>query len=276
MSFIDDVPDYKNYNSGEFYMSSIPNDKIMWDELQAYASRPDSLYMVVKRLNALVLIPATTDTGYPWLVNNLDNAFTKLKTKVTGGKLPWFFDAITIVLEETGINEEDLNDFMRQYNIGYEVSKMFNTYNWSVRENIPKFSEHIDNTLEKLKQTPFEQAVENLQQAKIQFQNLSNERALKDAVRDCASAMESIIKILGCDDDIKKASKYLRDSKKWGRDEIVKDGDAIFNRLHQLYPDFRHGCTGMSTMTVNEAKYWADRMTCYIDYMIRQRDVVEL
>ena len=63
---------------------------------------------------------------------------------------------------------------------------------------------------------------------------------MKDAVRDCASAMESIIKILGKNDDIKIASKTLRDTKLWGLDDIVKDGDAIFNKLHHLYPDLHH------------------------------------
>lgn len=271
MSFIKDIPDYKNYISDDFYTISIPDTYTMWKELQAYASRAEDLRFIVNRLNELVLLPPTTNSG-GWAIHDLENVFSTLKRKVIDGKIPLFFDAVVIILEEINLELEEINEFLLQYEIGYEVYRDFNSYNWCIRDNISKMSENIDNTLKVLKKTPFEQAVENLQQAKVHFQNLSNERALKDAVRDCASAMESIIKILGNNDDIKKASRALRDSKLWGLGDIVKDGDAIFSRLHYLYPDFRHGSTGMSSMTVNEAKYWADRMICFIDYILRQKE----
>jgi hypothetical protein len=270
MSFLKDIPDYKNYNNEDFYMTSLPGTYDMWNELQAYANRAEYLQRVVNRLNDLVLLPPTTNSG-GWLVTDLENAFSTLRKKVIAGKISLFFDAVIIIIEESFLDLEEINEFLLQYEIGYEVYKGFGCYNWSVRDNIPKMSENIDKTLKILKKTPFEQAVENLQQAKVHFQNLSNERALKDAVRDCASAMESIIKILGNNNDIKIASKTLRDSKLWGLDDIVKDGDAIFSKLHHLYPDFRHGSIGMSSMTVNEAKYWADRMICFIDYILRQK-----
>lgn len=270
MSFLKDIPDYKNYNNDDFYMTSLPDTYDMWNELQAYANRAESLHQVVNRLNDLVLLPPTTNSG-GWLVTDLENTFRVLRKKVIAGKISLFFDAVIIIIEESFWDLEEVNEFLLQYEIGYEVHKGFGCCNWSVRDNIPKMSENIDKTLKTLKKTPFEQAVENLQQAKIHFQNLSNERALKDAVRDCASAMESIIKVLGNNNDIKIASKNLRDSKLWGLDDIVKDGDAIFSKLHHLYPDFRHGSIGMSSMTVNEAKYWADRMICFIDYILRQK-----
>lgn len=160
-----------------------------------------------------------------------------------------------MIIEETKADLTDINDFLLKYDIGYEINSGFRNYYWSVRDNSTKMSENIDKALKMLKKTPFEQAVENLQLAKLHFQNQDNERALKDAVRDCASAMESIIKILGKNDDIKIASKMIRNSKLWGLDDIVKDGEAIFSKLHYLYPDFRHGSIGMSSMSVNEAKY---------------------
>ena len=84
--------------------------------------------------------------------------------------------------------------------------------------------------------------------------------------------MESIIKLLGEDDDIRIASKKLREQKIWGEDTIVKDGDAIFNTLHRLYPDLRHGSTERSKMSIEEAQYWVDRITTYINYMIRMNE----
>lgn len=137
-------------------------------------------------------------------------------------------------------------------------------------------TETIDTTLESIQNSPFAQAVEHYQQAKRQLADATDERRRKDSVRDCASAMESIIKILGRDDDIKNASRKLRDSHQWGIDEIVKDGDAIFNTLHRLYPDLRHGALQTSNMSVNESRYWIDRISTYISYMIRVHEDITL
>lgn len=115
------------------------------------------------------------------------------------------------------------------------------------------------------------QAFEHFEQAERQLENVSSERARKDAVRDYASAMEAIIKLFGGSSDIKDASRHLRDMKYWGKDEIVKDGDAIFNTLHRLYPDLRHGSTEASQMSLEEALYWIDRITAYVNYMVRAK-----
>lgn len=143
-------------------------------------------------------------------------------------------------------------------------------------QSAPDVIEILDATLGAIKSTPFSQAVEHYQQAKRQLADATDERRRKDSVRDCASAMESIIKILGRADDIKVASKNLRSSHQWGIDEIVKDGDGIFNTLHRLYPDLRHGALETSSMSVNEARYWIDRISTYISYMIRIHEDVSL
>lgn len=131
--------------------------------------------------------------------------------------------------------------------------------------------ERINRSIESAQESGIQQAVEHLTQAKQQLTAAADERARKNAVRDCASAMETVIKTLGCDDDIKQASKKLRESKQWGLDDIVKDGDAMFSNLHRLYPDFRHGSKETSNIGINEAKYWIERITVYIDFMLRQK-----
>lgn len=159
--------------------------------------------------------------------------------------------------------------------VGYDIKTIKYIPNLS-EESTPDIIEAIDATLESIKSTPFSQAVEHYQQAKRQLADATDERRRKDSVRDCASAMESIIKILGNADDIKIASKNLRSSHQWGIDEIVKDGDGIFNTLHRLYPDLRHGALETSSMSVNEARYWIDRISTYISYMIRLHEDVSL
>lgn len=174
---------------------------------------------------------------------------------------------------------ESLSDFIfRQIftdlipaEVGYDVKAI--KYIPELSEPQPTETiETIDTILQSIQSTPFSQAVEHYQQAKRQLADAADERRRKDAVRDCASAMESIIKILGNDSDISNATKMLRASGRWGLDDIVKDGDAIFNKLHHLYPDLRHGALQTSTMTIDEAKYWIDRISTYISYMVRKNE----
>ena len=73
---------------------------------------------------------------------------------------------------------------------------------------------------------------------------------------------------------LKTPQKKLRDQHIWGKDTIVKDGDSIFNTLHRLYPNLRHGSTEISEMDIEEAQYWVDRITAYVSYMIRMNDNV--
>lgn len=153
--------------------------------------------------------------------------------------------------------------------VGYDI-KVIKYIPALSEQSFSDVTETIDTTLESIQSTPFAQAVEHYQQAKRQLADAADERRRKDSVRDCASAMESIIKILGKDNDIKNASKNLRASKLWGLDDIVKDGDAIFNNLHRLYPDLRHGAQQTSSMSVNEARYWIDRISTYVSYMVRE------
>jgi len=47
MSFIKDIPDYKNYNNDDFYTTSLPDINDMWYELQTYANRAEYLRDVV-------------------------------------------------------------------------------------------------------------------------------------------------------------------------------------------------------------------------------------
>lgn len=166
------------------------------------------------------------------------------------------------------------NDLRRIFNdlipaeVGYDVKAIKYIPDLS-EQSCNDIAETVITTLETIPISQFAQAIEHYGQAKRQLVDTTDERRRKDAVRDCASAMESIIKILGKDDDIKIASKNLRASKQWGIDDIVKDGDSIFNNLHRLYPDLRHGAQQTSSMSLNEAKYWIDRISAYISYVVR-------
>ena len=79
--------------------------------------------------------------------------------------------------------------------------------------------------------------------------------------------MEAVIKAYGNDDEIGNATKNLRGEQIWGLEDIVKEGNSIFNSMHRFYPDLRHGSTEVSTMPIEEAEYWIGRISNYLKYM---------
>lgn len=275
MSFRRDIPNYKTLHSENFNLTTV--DKNIWTKLEAYSQRvcdnSSQLKALVNRLSELALIPATTNWGWDFLVNDLSHVIYVLGKQVSDGKFFLLMDTIALIAEAGSIDLEEIDEFLIEFNLGYclNVDPLTRKYFWTVRDDITDLTENIEN-VEELIKDGFQQAIEHFEQAKKQLVNADSERARKDAVRDCASAMESIIKILGNDDDIRNASKILRDQNVWGKDTIVKDGDAIFNTLHRLYPDLRHGSTEISEMGIEEAQYWVDRITAYVSYMIRMNE----
>ena len=276
MSFRKDIPNYKTLHSEIYNLSTV--DKNIWTKLEAYSQRvcdnSDELKVLVNRLSELALIPATTNWGWDFLVNDLSHVIYVLGKQVGEGKFHLLMDTIAVIADAGSLDLEEIDEFLLEFNLGYclNIDPFTRKYFWTVRDDITDLTENIENVQDLIKDG-FQQAIEHFEQAKKQLANADSERARKDAVRDCASAMESIIKILGNDNDIRNASKILRDQGIWGKDTIVKDGDAIFNTLHRLYPDLRHGSTEISEMGIEEAQYWVDRITAYVSYMIRMNEI---
>ena len=276
MSFRKDIPNYKTLHSETYNLTTV--DKNIWTKLEAYSQRvcdnSNELKVLVNRLSELALIPATTNWGWDFLVNDLSHVIYVLGKQVGEGKFHLLMDTIAVIADAGSLDLEEIDEFLLEFNLGYclNIDPFMRKYFWTVRDDITDLTENIENVQDLIKDG-FQQAIEHFEQAKKQLANADSERARKDAVRDCASAMESIIKILGNDDDIKNASKILRDQGIWGKDTIVKDGDAIFNTLHRLYPDLRHGSTEISEMGIEEAQYWVDRITAYVSYMIRMNEI---
>ncbi len=171
---------------------------------------------------------------------------------------------------------EDLNDIFEEYDFGYRLrtneAGAFVPY-WELLEEPERVEEAITTTQEEVKDI-CDQAFEHLEQAKDQLQKTDSLRAMKDALRDCLSAMEALINQMGGISDIKKSTKTLRDDGRWGNDIIVKEGLSIWNRMHDLYPDIRHGHHSPSVISREEALYWIDRIMAFVSYMSRKKRVV--
>lgn len=87
--------------------------------------------------------------------------------------------------------------------------------------------------------------------------------------------MEALIKELGGNDEIGEATRNLKDTRDdqgvalCGPVELVKDGNNLFNLLHRLFPDVRHGTQDPITadMTMEEAEYFVGRITIFMKYI---------
>lgn len=112
----------------------------------------------------------------------------------------------------------------------------------------------------------FKQTLEHLAQAQIQLTKMDDERSRKDAVRDCLSAMESLLKSLSDMPDIKDATKCLREQGV-GNELLIKDGLTIWDHIHRLHPDVRHGQRVASIMSEAEAQYWVARIAAFLRYV---------
>jgi hypothetical protein len=123
-------------------------------------------------------------------------------------------------------------------------------------------------------ETSFHQAFEHLSQALEHLRAPQTSRSRKDGLRDCLSAMESLLKAATGTDDIRDATTALRADSRWGIDAIVKDGLSIWSRIHELYPDVRHGQASGSDLSDHECLYWVDRITSFVRYIERRADEI--
>lgn len=118
------------------------------------------------------------------------------------------------------------------------------------------------------------EATEHIEQAKSHLLKPDRARSRKDAVRDAMSALEAFLKKLANENDLHVAVKKLRDEKVWGPDRIIKDGSSIWNDLHHIYPDVRHGQQASSDLDLEEAIYWINRISAYIEFLTGRKHVL--
>lgn len=271
MGFINDIPNYRTLKNGDYYYTEIPST--LWSEFQGlilrYADEMD-LKEILDSFAKIIPCSPTTNWGYDFLRNDILDFVHLIKKKVATQKLECFMDCLAVLVDNSQTNADDINDWLEEHNIGYRCELDFNRNVIWYPMDESNIVEIIDETIESVK-TKSQQALEELGRAKEYLKDaITDERARKDAVRSCVSAMEAIIKLYGKDKNVDNAYKNLRKDDKWKVKHIVKDGYAVFDLMHKIYMDLRHGARpeDMSDMTYEEAKYWIGRSAAYITYMV--------
>lgn len=269
MSFKSEHPDYKAYESSEYYVAELPSG--MSSALQGFITRQcedeRELKAVINDIAGRIPTELTTNWGWSYLIEDLPHYVGKL-CKLP---LPKVMDFLADVSTNSHLSfsVDDLNELLEDLGVGYVLeADRWSGSSWALRASVSSRTEAVEATTPHIKGI-CDQALDHLKQAKEHLVNTTNDRDRKDAIRDCLSAMESMLKALSGKADIKDATTELRTCKTWGPDIIVKDGLSLWDRMHDLYPDIRHGNPKKTDITDEEALYWLERITCFIRYMSR-------
>ena len=267
-SFRQTHPNYATYASEHFYVTEVP--LAVQNGLHGLLAKHSESTNVLKNVTNTVLgslpAPPSTNWGYDWIMGDLDHALDALSKK----PLHKFMDCMGELIELLDATNfpSELEDLLAEENLGYMAQRNGPDWRWVLRDEGTEVGVAVIEDAQAEIGDVCEQSLLHLQQAKENLKR-GDERSRKDAVRDAMSAMESLYKSLSGQNDIADAYKAMRDEKKWGPNEILKDGYSIWNTLHQLYPDIRHGQASPTKLSDEEAQYWLGRITLFVKYIAR-------
>lgn len=268
MSFKENHPSYKAYESDEFAVKELPKGfgAALQGFIIRYCQDGGTLKVFINEIASRIPDQPTTNWGWDYLLSDLSYNTTKL----CNGPMPKVMDFIAWMCEYNGSSTfaTQLNEFLEEQKLGYVLYADLPTLYWDLRPSVTARTEALEDASHQVKNV-CQEALDHLNQAKKHLAETKTDRDRKDAVRDCLSAMEVMLKKLAKESDIKAATSELRNQKIWGSDIVVKDGLSLWDRMHDLYPDIRHGHPPKADITDEEALYWTDRITCFIKYMSR-------
>lgn len=280
MAFKEDIPEFKSIPDGALYMHTVPDE--VWTPLEGLIRRAsknaNKLKTIINSIAEITGGQMTNNWGWGFLEYDIPDCVRGIHEKVSGVRVNHFeafMDSLAVLHDIGDLSCDAINEFLEDYAIGYRSESGFDgRLHWRAVEGTGVIGDIVD-TQRKIKSIS-QQAYERFESAKRQFEEVDkDERARKDAVRSCVDAMEALVKELGGNNEIGKATKHLKDEQDnqgnhvWGSAELVKDGNNLFNLLHNLYPDVRHGTQDYDTaeMTIEEAEYFVGRTTVFMKYI---------
>lgn len=266
MAFKVDIPEFKSIPDGALYMHTVPDEA--WTPFEGLIRKAskngDKLRSVINSIAEITGGPMTNNWGWGFLEYDIPDCVRGIREKVSGVRVNHFeafMDSLAVLHDIGNLSCDAINEFLEDYAIGYRSESVLGgRLYWHALEGTGVIGDIVE-TQTKIESIS-QQAYERFESAKRQFEEVDrDERARKDAVRSCVDAMEALVKELGGDNEIGEATKHLKDEQDnqgnhiWGPSELVKDGNNLFNLLHKLYPDVRHGTQDYDTtgMTIEEA-----------------------
>lgn len=269
MSFKKNHPNYQSYEMSNYHVNDLPDNFFSTLEgyIVRYCSGVNQLKSVINDIASRIPCELTQNWGWDFLVNNLSSYLWEFRKSKFHKQMDFLSDFYEKFQEEIDIDE--FNELLDDLKIGYILNyDSWHGVSWKLRENVACRVEKIVEGENDIKDI-CTQTLDHLSQAKEHLLNTKNNRDRKDAIRDCMSAMESMLKTITNKNDMKAATTSMREDGTWGPDIIIKDGLSIWNRLHDMYPDVRHGNPQESDLTDEETLYWVERIICFIKYVAK-------
>ena len=280
MSFKEDIPEFKSIPDGELYMHTVPDS--VWIPMESLirkaADNANKLKAIINNIAEITGGQITTNWGWDFLENDISDCVSGIRKKVSGGRVKHFesfMDCLAILHDVGSLTYDNINEFLEDHGIGYQCEAEFTgNLHWSSIGGTGVVGDIVATQV--IVKPLSQQAYDRFESALRQFEDINrDERARKDAIRSCVDAMEALIKELGGDNEIGEATKHLKDEMDthgnhiWGPVELVKEGNNLFNQLHRLYPDVRHGTQDYDTavMTMEEAEYFVGKTTAFMKYI---------
>ena len=226
-----------------------------------------SLKTIINAIAAKTLTSPTTNWGFDFLAGELGYYVRELCKK----PLPVVMDLLFEIAVDEGlrVSTKETNIFLDAIGLGYRIEgDLPMLREWVLVDGVETKIASIETAASAVSNI-CDQTLEHLDQAKRQLSSNHGDRARKDAVRDCLSAMETMLKRLSGQSSINNAVKALIESGEWGNEHTIKHGHKLWTILHQYHQDLRHGNLAVSQMTENEALYWVDCITNFVTYLAR-------
>lgn len=270
-------PDYQAYSNEHFLMNEVTHSllKAISYKLPSLLREKTSnrngfgkldLDGSLKNMCNIVSEYTNNDKTTHWGWNYIIRDFEEQMLDFQHVRFCKFMDAIQRFAELLGNAVDELNDIFEEHNFGYRLTNEPEIAWICVNPNIGmaiQIGEVIETTSEVCKQT-----AEHIKQAKEHLKRGNESRARKDAIRDCLSAMEALMKKLTNTGDVKDAYKIMSENKEyWGPRVIIVDGITLWNLFHDKYPDTRHGNPEISEISYEQAIYFIDRILAYVKYL---------
>ena len=271
-------PTYETYESSTYEVQKIP--KSIFSALQGIvikaAQKTQQGLHYLKNIINLIAQTIPCEPGTAWSAGWIEQELDEYVERLSKTKFYRQMDFFLALAEYEGIDVDELNELLEDENFGYKLVRrkhgnyfIGNKCDWILREDVSSRIESIEETIETVQEVCHQTAA-HLMQAKEQLSQQASERDIKDAVRDSLSAMETMVKKITGKNDIKDAIQVFRDNPDiWGRAEVVKEGLSLWDRMHNFYPDIRHGNPMISNLPVEEAIFWIERITSYVRYITK-------
>jgi len=274
VKFKDIFPDHNLYSNDDYLMNNV-TDSLLREVSQTLPRLLIDRKQVIKNLSLdgtlqnmcnVVSLYTNNENTIHWGYNFIINDFHLQMKDFKHARFHKFMDAMLELSNFDETFKDALNEIFEDHNLGYRLTgdpdKPWACIN-PATGMVVDMDEVIVSTDELCEQT-----AEHIKQAKQQLTRAQELRARKDAIRDCLSAMEALMKHLTGTKDIDNADYTMRKSPdKWGQPFIVRDGITLWNMFHNKYRDIRHGDFDISKVSYHEAIYFVDKLLAYVKYI---------